>query len=198
VKAAVCYEFAKPLVVEEVDIDPPKKDEVKVKMAATAVCHSDIHDIMGELRVDTPFICGHESSGYVDEIGKDITSVKPGDPVVVSLLASCGKCVYCRTGRSHLCNVVWPLDKESRIHSKRGETIPQTVRMGSFAEYAVVHESQVVKIPADMPLDYGIRRGGEQGQSRGSQQLRYHRYRGRRTQCYPGRGYLRSLPGHSR
>jgi len=152
-KAAVCYEFKKPLVVEEVDMDPPQRREVKVRLAATAVCHSDIHDIMGELRVDTPFICGHESSGYVDEVGKDVTSVKPGDPVVVSLLASCGKCVYCRTGRSHLCNVVWPLDRESRIRSKSGKSIPQTVRMGSFAEYTVVHESQVVKIPGDMPLD---------------------------------------------
>jgi len=140
-------------VIEEVDIDPPQKDEVKVKIAATAVCHSDIHDIMGELRVDTPFICGHESSGYVDEVGKDVTSVKPGDPVVVSLLASCGKCIYCRTGRSHLCSFMWPLDRESRIRSRDGKSIPQTVRMGSFAEYAVVHESQVVKIPADMPLD---------------------------------------------
>lgn len=152
-KAAVCVEFAKPLVIEEVDIDPPKKDEVKVKLAATAVCHSDIHVFMGELWGEPPLIGGHESAGYVDEIGKDVTSVKPGDPVVVSLLASCGKCSYCRTGRSHLCSYIWPLDGESRIRGKDGKTIPQLTRTGSFAEYAVVHESQVVKIPADMPMD---------------------------------------------
>lgn len=152
-KAAICYEFDKPLVIEEVDIDPPKKDEVKVKLAATAVCHSDIHVFKGELGGQVPFIGGHESSGYVEEVGKDVKSVKPGDPVVVSLLASCGKCFFCRTGRSHLCDVIWPLDKESRVHNKKGQGIPSMVRTGSFAEYTVVHESQVVKIPGDMPMD---------------------------------------------
>ncbi len=152
-KAAICYEFAKPLVIEEVDIDPPQKDEVKVKIAATAICHSDIHVCMGELGGKVPFIGGHESAGYVDEIGKDITSVKSGDPVVVSLIASCGKCSYCRTGRSHLCSFMWPLDRESRAHNKRGQDLPPLVRTGTFAEYAIVHESQVVKIPKDMPLD---------------------------------------------
>jgi S-(hydroxymethyl)glutathione dehydrogenase/alcohol dehydrogenase len=152
-KAAVCYEFAKPLVVEEVDIDPPKAGEVKVKMAATAVCHSDIHVCRGELGGAVPFIGGHESAGYVEEVGKGVISVKPGDPVVVSLLASCGKCRYCLTGRSHLCSKVWPLDKETRIHNKRGEKLMQMVRTGTFGEYSVVDQSQVVKIPPDMPLD---------------------------------------------
>jgi S-(hydroxymethyl)glutathione dehydrogenase/alcohol dehydrogenase len=152
-KAAVCREFGKPLVIEELDIDPPKDDEVKVKMAATAVCHSDIHVFMGELWGTTPLVGGHESAGYIDEVGKDVKSVKPGDPVVMSLLASCGKCSYCRTGRSHLCSYAFPLDSESRIRGKDGKTIPQLTRTGSFAEYAVVHESQVVKIPADMPMD---------------------------------------------
>lgn len=152
-KAAVCYEFGKPLVVEEVSIDPPKAGEVKVKMAATAVCHSDIHYIRGELRGNTPCIAGHESAGYIEEVGPGVTSVKPGDPVVVSLLASCGKCLYCRTGRTHMCNATWPVDKESPFRNKQGVSLAPTFRMGSFAEYNIVSESQVVKIPGDMPLD---------------------------------------------
>jgi S-(hydroxymethyl)glutathione dehydrogenase/alcohol dehydrogenase len=93
-KAAVCYDYTKPLVVEEVNIDSPKKGEVKVRLAATAICHSDIHLIKGELPGRLPSIAGHESSGYVDKIGEGVTTVKPGDPVIVSLVTACGKCYY--------------------------------------------------------------------------------------------------------
>ena len=77
-------------------------------------------------------IAGHESAGYVEEVGPGVTSVKPGDPVVVSLLVSCGKCLYCRTGRTHMCSAAWPLDKESRIHTKQGKSLAQAMKTGSF------------------------------------------------------------------
>jgi NDMA-dependent alcohol dehydrogenase len=152
-KAAVCYEVGKPLVVEEVNLDPPRQGEVKVKMAATAVCHSDIHCFKGELPGKLPFVAGHESAGYVEEVGKGVTTFKKGDPVVLSLLISCGKCKYCLTGRSHLCNAVWPLDKETRMHNKKGQDLAMVFKTASFAEYTVVDQSQLVKIPADMPMD---------------------------------------------
>ncbi|OGO41100.1 MAG: zinc-binding dehydrogenase [Chloroflexi bacterium RBG_16_58_8] len=152
-KAAVCYEYGKPLVIEEVTIDPPQQGEVKVKLAATAVCHSDIHLFKGELPGKLPFVGGHESAGYVEAVGKGVTTVKPGDPVVLSLLVSCGKCRYCLTGRSHMCNAAWPLDKETRLHNKKGQDLVAALKTGTFAEYAVVDQSQVVKVPADMPLD---------------------------------------------
>jgi S-(hydroxymethyl)glutathione dehydrogenase/alcohol dehydrogenase len=152
-KAAVCYEFGKPLVVEEVKIDPPQQGEVKVKIAATAVCHSDIHFIRGELGGKPPCVAGHESAGYIEEVGPGVTSVKPGDPVVASLLGSCGKCLYCRTGRTHMCNAAWPIEKESRYHNKQGVSLAPTFKIGSFGEYTVLDQSQVVKIPGDMPLD---------------------------------------------
>jgi S-(hydroxymethyl)glutathione dehydrogenase/alcohol dehydrogenase len=152
-KAAICYEFGKPLVIEEVDIDPPQQGEVKVKLAATAICHSDIHDIRGELGGELPVLAGHECAGYIDEVGEGVTSVKPGDPVVASLLYSCGECRYCRTGRPHMCSAVFPLDEESRVRGKDGKYIRKTVKMGGFAEYIIVLESQVVKIPDDMPME---------------------------------------------
>jgi Zn-dependent alcohol dehydrogenase len=152
-KAAVCYELGKPLVVEDVVLDPPKPGEVKVKITATAICHSDIHMIKGELPWKPPFVAGHESAGYVEELGKGVTAFKPGDPVVISLMSNCGKCRYCRTGRSHMCNAVWPLENEARMHNKKGQDLPTPLRIGSFAEHNIVHESQLVKIPADMPLD---------------------------------------------
>ncbi|MCJ7604836.1 MAG: Zn-dependent alcohol dehydrogenase [Dehalococcoidales bacterium] len=152
-KAAVCYEYGKPLVIEDLDIDPPGPGEVKVKMAATAVCHSDIHIIKGELPFPLPVVVGHESSGWVEEIGEGVTNVKVGDPVVASLLISCGKCKFCTTGRTHLCEATWPRDTQSPFKNKKGEPINQAIKIGSFAEYTIVHESQCVKIPDDMPMD---------------------------------------------
>ena len=152
-KAAVCYEFNKPLVVEQLDIDKPQKGEVKVRMAATAVCHSDIHFICGDMGGNLPFVPGHESSGFIEEVGEGVTSVKVGDLVVLSLLRSCGVCPYCRTGRPNMCEAKWPLDTESRMKNRRGQAIGHGLRVASFAEFAVVDQSQVVKIPANMPMD---------------------------------------------
>lgn len=151
-KAAVCYEFGKPLVIEEVSLEPPQKGEVKIRLAATAICHSDIHVIRGELGEELPIVAGHESAGYVDEVGENVTSVKPGDAVVVSSLASCGRCYDCISGRHHLCET-WPMDVKGRLHNKRGQMLVQMSRVSGFAEYTVVHESQIVPIPPEMPLD---------------------------------------------
>ncbi len=152
-KAAVCYEFNKPLVVEEVDIDPPQEGEVKVRIAVAAVCHSDIHFIKGELDGKLPFVPGHEAAGYIEELGEGVTSVKPGDAVVVSLLRSCGQCLYCKSGRPHMCEAEWPLNTESRMRNKRGESIAHGLRTAAFAEYTIVDKSQVVQLPSDMPMD---------------------------------------------
>ena len=152
-KAAVCYEYGKPLVVEELDMESPHKGEVKVKLAATAVCHSDLHFMGGDLPGALPFVPGHESAGYVDEVGEGVTQVKKGDPVVVSLLRSCGQCKYCKTGIPHMCQAAWPLDSESRWKNKKGQAINHGLRVASFAEYCMVDKSQVVPIPADMPMD---------------------------------------------
>jgi len=152
-KAAVCYEFNKPLVVEQLDIEKPHKGEVKVRMAATAVCHSDIHFIAGDLDGKLPFVPGHESSGFIEEVGEGKTSVKVGYPVVLSLLRTCGACLYCRTGRPNMCEAKWPLDTESRMKNKRGEAVGHGLRTAYVAEYAGVDQSQVVKIPGNMPAD---------------------------------------------
>jgi Zn-dependent alcohol dehydrogenase len=151
-KAAVCYEHGNPLTIEEINLDPPQKGEVKVKVAATAICHSDIHDIKGELPGKLPFVPGHESAGYVDSVGEGVTAFKSGEPVVVTLLRSCGKCYYCITGYPHLCEYRWPMD-DTRISNKRGVKLVAKGKIAGFAEYVVVHESQLVKIPNNMPMD---------------------------------------------
>jgi len=152
-KAAVCYEFGQPLVLEAIELAPPGQGEVRVKLTATAVCHSDIHDMKGELPGPLPFVGGHESAGYVDECGPGVTSFKPGDPVVVSLLASCGQCYYCITGLPHLCQHRFDPPAAPRLKNKKGEPVFQRGNIGGFAEAVIVNQSQLVKVPAAMPLD---------------------------------------------
>jgi len=152
-KAAVCHEFNKPLVIEEVTMRPPGVDEVRVTVAATAICHSDIHDIRGDFGGEPPFVGGHETAGYVDEVGASVTSVKPGDHVIVSLLESCGTCMFCTTGRPYFCVTKVTYDNTGTLFDDNGTGIIQKARVGGFAEYVLVHESQLVKIDDDFPLD---------------------------------------------
>jgi S-(hydroxymethyl)glutathione dehydrogenase / alcohol dehydrogenase len=152
-KAAVCYEFNKPLVIEELTMRPARPDEVRVKVAATAICHSDIHDLRGDFGGAPPFVGGHETAGYVEEVGANVTRVKPGDPVIVSLLESCGTCFYCITGKPYFCETKITYDVEGTLTNQKGEGVIQKARVGGFAEYVLVHESQLVKIDADFPMD---------------------------------------------
>ena len=152
-KAAVCHEFHGPLVIEEITMRAPRDDEVKVKVAATAICHSDLHDIHGDFGGGLPFVGGHETAGHVDEVGTGVTAFKPGDAVIVSLLEACGKCHYCITGRPYFCETKVTYDVQGTLTDQKGEGIIQKARVGGFAEYVLVHESQLVKIAPDFPMD---------------------------------------------
>ena len=152
-KAAVCHEFGKPLVIEEVSLRAPRSDEVRVKVAATAICHSDIHDIHGDFGGKLPFVGGHETAGHVEEVGSGVNCVEVGDAVIVSLLESCGVCYYCTTGRPYFCETKVTYDVEGTLTDAKGQEVIQKARVGGFAEYVLVHQSQLVKIPDDFPLD---------------------------------------------
>ncbi|MBI3732340.1 MAG: alcohol dehydrogenase catalytic domain-containing protein [Chloroflexi bacterium] len=154
-KAAICYEYGQPLVIEEVTLDAPKEGEVRVKIAATGICHSDLHLISGEWRdrQGPPVIAGHESSGTVLDVGPGVTAYAPGERVIVTLIRSCGRCFYCTAGYPQRCETVFPLDRESRLHNQQGQMIRQGLRTGSFAQEVVVDESQLVKMPDDMAFD---------------------------------------------
>ncbi len=152
-KAAVCCEFGKPLVVEEVELDAPKAGEVRVKLAACAICHSDIHYMEGAWGGPLPTVFGHEAAGVVEETGPGVTLVEAGDHVVVTLIRSCGACFFCERGEPHHCEGSFALDSESRLHRPSGETLNQGLGTGAFAEYVVVDQSQVAAIPKEVPLD---------------------------------------------
>ena len=152
-KAAVCYEFGKPLIVEEVELEPPQWGEVRVRMVATSICHSDIHLLRGEWGRAVPVVAGHEAAGVVEEVGEGVNLVQPGNHVVVSLLRSCGRCYFCTTGSPHICEGEYALATEHRLRTRGGDPIHQGLYTGAFAEQIVVDQSQLVPIPKEVPLN---------------------------------------------
>ncbi len=152
-KAAVCYEFGQPLVVEEIELEAPQRGEVRVRIAATAICHSDIHLLKGDWGRTTPVVAGHEAAGVVAEVGEGVTLVRPGDRVVASLLRSCGRCYFCTSGSPHLCEGEYALATEHRLRTLLGDPIHQGIYTAAFAEQIVVDQSQLVPIPTEVPLN---------------------------------------------
>jgi S-(hydroxymethyl)glutathione dehydrogenase / alcohol dehydrogenase len=153
-KAAICYDYGKPLIIEDINIEAPRPGEVKVRVAATAICHSDIHMMNGDFGQDSdalPIVTGHETAGIVAAIGTGVTDFKPGDRVVVSLLWSCGVCYYCKNGQPNLCTAQF--NKNSGLTTQHGQAVARGIRVGGFAEYVLVHETQLVPVPDDMPLE---------------------------------------------
>jgi S-(hydroxymethyl)glutathione dehydrogenase/alcohol dehydrogenase len=152
-KAAVCRAFDQPLIIEDLVLSPPQVGEVQVRVAACAICHSDIHMIQGDWPRDLPLVAGHEAAGVVEAVGPGVTSVQIGDHVVVSLLRSCGTCYYCAKGDTHLCEGSFALQSETRLHTQNGEPVDQSINTAAFAEQVVVDQSQLVPIPKEIPLD---------------------------------------------
>jgi S-(hydroxymethyl)glutathione dehydrogenase/alcohol dehydrogenase len=156
-RAAVCWELGKPLVVEDVVLDTPKVGEVRVRIGATAICHSDVHLVRGDWAgwssTPPPVVAGHEAAGVVQEVGPGVTRVRPGDHVVVSLLRTCGGCVPCLTGAAYLCEGQFALMTEHRLHTRAGQPLNAGIRVAGFAEAVVVDQTQLVPVPADLGLD---------------------------------------------
>jgi S-(hydroxymethyl)glutathione dehydrogenase/alcohol dehydrogenase len=155
-KAAVLYEANKPLVIEDVSINKPGPREVLIKTAVAGLCHSDLHFMEGLYPYPLPAILGHESAGVVEQVGSDVTYVKPGDHVVTCLSVFCGTCDMCTTGRPVLCtgtDVKLLPGVANRFSWGRKEKLNQFLHLSSFAEQMLVHENAIVKIRKDMPLD---------------------------------------------
>ncbi len=154
-KAAVLHAYNQPLEITEIQIDKPGRREVLIKTAASGVCHSDLHVIEGKLPAPPPLVLGHEPAGIVEQVGEDVTYVKPGDHVIACLSVFCGTCEYCTGGRPNLCGGA-SLDRqpgEAPRLSLGGTPLYQMAQMGSYAEQMLVPENALVKIRDDMPLD---------------------------------------------
>ncbi|HEY2788919.1 MAG TPA: zinc-binding dehydrogenase [Gaiellales bacterium] len=150
-RAAVCRRFAQPLTVEPVTLDPPGPDEVRIRVTACAICHSDVAYAGGDWGGALPAVFGHEACGVVVEAGPGVVTPAAGDRVVVGLVRSCGRCARCREGAPALCEARFRLDNASPIVLAGGERAVQGMRCGAFADEVVVHASQAVTIPDGVP-----------------------------------------------
>ena len=156
-KAAVLYDYNTPLVIEEVDLDPPKPGEVLVKTGAAGICRSDYHFMKGEATTLLPVVLGHEGAGVVQAVGEGVTRVKPGDHVILSFVPNCGLCFFCTTGRANLCEKHAAtsgtlFDGTTRIH-KGGQDISPFGKVACFAESTVVPETGCIPAPQALPMD---------------------------------------------
>ena len=103
-RAAVAFAAGEPLKIVEIDVAPPRKGEVLVRITHTGVCHTDAFTLSGEDPEGLfPVVLGHEGAGIVVEVGEGVTSVKPGDHVIPLYTAECGQCVFCKSGKTNLC-----------------------------------------------------------------------------------------------
>ncbi|XP_014691320.3 alcohol dehydrogenase 1-like [Equus asinus] len=158
-QAAIAWTANAPLSIEEVKVDPPKAGEVRIKILSSGLCGTDLHILEGKLRVPFPMILGHEGAGIVESTGDGVTSVKPGDKVLMFPLPECRECSSCLHPKGNLClkeNVLSPnglmLDGTSRF-TCRGKKIYHFYGTSTFTEYTVVHEIAVGKIDAAAPMD---------------------------------------------
>ena len=152
IKAAVCHEFGKPLVVEDVHLRDPEQGEVLVDLEAVAICHSDIIYAEGGWGGSLPAVYGHEAAGRVSEVGAGVTGIAAGDPVVVTLIRACGQCPSCGAGKPTTCETPYDGDL-GPLSQMDGGKLHQAMACGAFAEKVVVDQSQVVKIPEGMAMD---------------------------------------------
>ncbi len=155
-KAAVFHGPKQPLTIEDVEIDHPLEREVRIRTVASGVCHSDLHFVDGFYPYATPAVLGHEAAGIVEEVGKQVTYVKPGDHVIACLSVWCGYCDQCMSGHPNRCSNRAATQRkpgEKPRISKKGELIHQFLDVSSYCERMLLHENAIVKIREDMPLD---------------------------------------------
>jgi alcohol dehydrogenase len=154
------FSVSKPLSIEEVELDPPKRGEVLIKVKAVGLCHSDLVAITGERAKPMPIVIGHEAAGIVEEIGQDVQGFAVGDHVVPSYVASCGRCEMCSVGRPALCEPATIANanavlKDGTTRLRQGSTrIHHHSGVAGFAEYSVISEEALVKIDKSVPFEH--------------------------------------------
>jgi alcohol dehydrogenase len=153
------YADSHPMTIETVDLDPPGPGEVLYKIIGAGLCHSDLSTIENLRPRRLPTIPGHEAAGIVEEVGAGVANLKPGDHVVSMFVSSCGDCRYCNNGRPNLCQsssaarAEGTLVSGARRLSLNGEPLNHYSGLSVFAQYSVVSQSALIRIPEDVPLE---------------------------------------------
>jgi S-(hydroxymethyl)glutathione dehydrogenase/alcohol dehydrogenase len=157
-RAVVCRELNKPVLVEDISVELPKRGEVTLRLGACGVCHSDLSATNGTLAMQLPLILGHEAAGEVVEVGEGVTSLAVGDHVVSSFIYMCGECRFCVAGRPVLCleqgKAITTLpDGSVRTRDTKGNPLSIFSGCGVMAEFATLHVDNLVKIDPKIPFD---------------------------------------------
>lgn len=159
-RAAVAWEAARPLEIEEIEVEGPKAGEVLVRMVATGVCHTDAFTLSGDDPEGVfPAVLGHEGGGVVEEVGPGVTSVAIGDHVIPLYTAECRECKFCLSGKTNLCSSVRStqgrglMPDETTRFSQNGRPIYHYMGTSTFAEYSIVAEVSLANISKEAPLD---------------------------------------------
>ncbi len=158
-KAAVLYETNRELEIRELEQEPPKAGEVRVRVGAAGVCASDRHVMKGTSLLPLPVVLGHEAAGTVEEVGEGVVRVKPGDRCILSFVSNCGHCRTCRVGLPNICETNLETgpsqyDGTTRLHD--GDTgVYQMGKLGAFAESMVIPQQACQPVPDEVPFPVG-------------------------------------------
>ncbi|EOD54239.1 S-(hydroxymethyl)glutathione dehydrogenase/class III alcohol dehydrogenase [Aeromonas molluscorum] len=159
-KAAIAWGPGQPLSIEEIEVMPPQAGEVRVRIVATGVCHTDAFTLSGEDPEGVfPCILGHEGGGIVESIGEGVTSVKVGDHVIPLYTPECGECKFCKSGKTNLCQKIRTTQGKGLMpdgttrFSKDGQPIYHYMGTSTFSEYTVLPEISIAKVDPAAPLE---------------------------------------------
>ncbi|XP_051796956.1 alcohol dehydrogenase 1-like [Acanthochromis polyacanthus] len=159
-KAAVAWEPNKPLVIEEIEVAPPQANEVRIKIVATGVCHTDLYHLFEGMNKDGfPAVLGHEGAGIIESVGPGVTEFQPGDAVIPLFISQCGDCRFCKSPKTNQCEKGWAAERydvmsldDTRFTCK-GKKVLQFLGTSTFSEYTVMNQIAVAKIDPAAPLD---------------------------------------------
>ncbi|MEO5829872.1 MAG: alcohol dehydrogenase catalytic domain-containing protein, partial [Rhodanobacter sp.] len=159
-RAAIAWGPNQALSIEEVDVMPPQAGEVRVRIIATGVCHTDAFTLSGDDPEGIfPVILGHEGGGIVESVGEGVTSVKVGDHVIPLYTPECGECKFCKSGKTNLCQKIRETQGKGLMPDgttrffKDGKPIFHYMGCSTFSEYTVLPEISLAKVNPAAPLE---------------------------------------------
>ena len=156
-RAALLTAVQQPLeIVDDIDIEAPGIGEVVVRVSHCGVCHSDLSNVDGTYPPGLPMVLGHEAAGTVEEVGVGVSTLRPGDHVVLTPAPPCGRCAFCLRGSFSICVNSAAVftgmfnDGSTRL-SRHGTTVFRGLGVGGFGELVITQEAGAIKIDDDTP-----------------------------------------------
>ena len=150
-RTAIAYETGAPLVLEDLPVPAVGERDVRVRLTASGICHTDLTVIDGLSALSLPRVIGHEGCGIVEQVGSKVERVKVGDRVLASVSPACNRCWWCLNGLSNHCELKAVVSSTPRFTGRDGQPVPALCGCGTFGEEMVVDEASVVAVQTDLP-----------------------------------------------